>query len=88
MLAFGAFADGPDHAALSHALAVDICRTLRRHGVQCNWDGDINRGFVPFAVEIRSGDPVDFYALAAVAATAPVGASFARSTATSRDIPA
>jgi hypothetical protein len=67
MLAFGAFADGPDHAALSHALAVDICRTLRRHGVQCNWDGDINRRIevAPFTWRKRRFTEAPSYALVA-----------------------
>lgn len=41
-LAFGAFDDGPTHRPASFALAVDVCRALRRHGVDCTWSGDVD----------------------------------------------
>lgn len=65
MLAFGAFDDGPDHAPLSHALAVDVCRTLRRHGVLCDWAGDIDRRIevAPFAWRKRRATKAPPYAL-------------------------
>lgn len=67
MLAFGAFDDGPDHGPLSHALAVDVCRTLRRHGVQCDWDGDLNRrlAVAPFTWAKRRFTEAPPYALIA-----------------------
>ena len=67
MLAFGAFDDGPDHGPLSHALAVDDCRTLRRHGVRCDWDGDLNRrlAVAPFSWSRRRFTEAPPYALIA-----------------------
>jgi hypothetical protein len=67
MLAFGAFDDGPEHGPLSHALAVDVCRTLRRHGVRCDWDGDLNRrlAVAPFTGSRRRFTEAPPYALIA-----------------------
>ncbi len=65
MLAFGSFDDGQSHADKSHALAVDICRTLRRHGVACGWSGDIDRRIdvAPFAWRKRRTTKAPAYAL-------------------------
>lgn len=38
-LAFGAFIDGPEHAAASVALASEIAEVLRDHGFVVTWDG-------------------------------------------------
>lgn len=43
MVAFGAFDQGPRHEALSLELGAEICRTLREHGVPCEWSGSLQQ---------------------------------------------
>ena len=51
MLAFGAFAEGPEHAEKSIALARQVVEVLQQHGVAATWSGDIDERIqiAPFA---------------------------------------
>lgn len=51
MLVFGAFTEGPEHAAKSAALAHHVVDVLNQHGVPASWNGDLDRRIeiAPFA---------------------------------------